>query len=1272
MTDSLNPSDIAGQYGAYTQMADAASTMAESRARLGLDQPQVEQGKPVNDGIEVKPMPDYPGVYGVYVKGALAGFSQDQASAEAIAAQYRGKTGKDVGSGGTGPAESVTAGLGKSEKSTPMPPGLAVHPATEATGDFIARVGKDIGSGLVQLPTMVGTGILKGSAEMFRAGDSLANWLEENIGTLGLGDLGPDAARHPGQAIADWLEQKASGGLPEPRSVTAQITQGIAQFAVGAKVAGDVLGVAGTTGTTAKAAKDVAATAVAGGVAFDPYEGNLANLIQKFPALKNPVTEALAVDPNDSKGVARVKNGLVTALTVLGVKGAQKLAEGLWRGIQVVRAARRAGSEPAKAMSQFDQQRAQFGSVSEGQLSLGDAKEPAVKVVDTATNVATPVPTGTPVKKIGQAVTATETGVPSDVAAKGLVKSGEAGGKEVYVNFARINTPEDVKKVIGQMADAFSSDIDKARRGVRSNETTKAAADALGLDVKDVLARRSGQLFNAEEALAARQLWAASAEKLTELAKKAADPNAGAVDLYNFRRMMAIHYALQAEVVGARTETARALQSWAIPAGGNVERARAVQMLLDQAGGADLSKGMAQRLAILAESGAPADAVAAFTRKGWAATSWDIVQESFVNGLLWNPKTHLANMSSNTVAALQQIYERKIAEHISKALGPRSGAQSVVEGEWIAQTYGMLESLRDMMRVVSKGGKVARAFMTGGDVSGAQGELQAARTAAMKGTNLLASNKMEVAHTPALSGQRLAVEAGADPAAAQAFRQTGMGKAVDFLGFATRIPGKALGGEDALFKSIGYRMEVYAQALRQATAEGLSGPALYERMAQLANNPTEAIRIAAVDQMLYQTFTNAPGKWATALMNARREIPPTVIALPFVRTPANLFRYSFERSPLAPFVAQWRADVAAGGARAETALARAATGSAILAVFADSAYNGYITGAGPSEPAKAEALRRQGWQPYSVSVGNKWYQYNRVLPIGMMLSAVATMGELVKSSELAPEDYDELTEIMGAAGYAITQSIVDQSFMQGAADLAAVAKDPKQFLPSYLNSLLGSMVPLGSAQALVNEAIDPTARETMGPWSAVQQRLAFLKERLTPKRDLWGEEVKPQAVYGRTFDLVSPVRASEYKESPIDAEIGRLGISIARIAKKTSFAGVDINFRDFPKAYDEYVRLAGNDLKDPGHNNLGAKDFLDSVVSGKSQFSELYRKLYSDGPEGMKAQFIKQTIHQYRQMAAQKILADPRFSDLRLLYDQKRQEAQQAKTPPGMTIPALQ
>src|SRR5581483_11172048 len=108
----------------------------------------------------------------------------------------------------------------------------------------------------------------------------------------------------------------------------------------------------------------------------------------------------------------------------------------------------------------------------------------------------------------------------------------------------------------------------------------------------------------------------------------------------------------------------------------------------------------------------------------------------------------------------------------------------------------------------------------------------------------------------------------------------------------------ALSASDEFFKTIGYRMELSAQALRQAVSEmpDAAPEALKSRVAQIIENPPENLRLAAVDAATYQTFTNAPGKLAQTLGQLTTHYPALKVILPFTRTPANILNYTFERT----------------------------------------------------------------------------------------------------------------------------------------------------------------------------------------------------------------------------------------------------------------------------------------------------------------------------------------------------------------------------------------
>jgi hypothetical protein len=812
-------------------------------------------------------------------------------------------------------------------------------------------------------------------------------------------------------------------------------------------------------------------------------------------------------------------------------------------------------------------------------------------------------------------------------------------GAGVYVNFARISSPDDVKQVIADTAEAFKGEIDEARRGAQSNEQTAALAERLGMSVEDLLARQKGQPFNAEQSLAARQLLNASAARLLEMSKVVASPNAGPADAFNFRRMLATHQAIQSEVIAARTETARALQSWSMPAGGNVEAARQVQQFLDASGGIQTTQELARRMNALAAQGASPGAMTSFVQKGWGAITMDGVREAYVMGMLWNPTTHMVNTASNLAVAFQQIYERGVAARIGDFLGSSIDAR-VVDGEATAMAYGLITGLKDAFRLA---GKAIRTGDTG-----------------------------SVVHTIDMPQNRISVEAisearGYDAAATAAFKDSGIGKAVDFIGFATNIPGRLLGSQDEFFKSIGYRMEVHAQSLRQATAEGLDGVARMKRMQELVNNPPEHIKIAAADAALYNTFQTKMG-WIGDIVNYARSrggsINPLYTIIPFVRTPTNILRYTFERSPMAPFVGQWRADIAAGGARQALALSRMATGTSILAVSFDMAGSGMLTGSGPKRPEQRQALERQGWQANSFYDGEKYISFNRTDPFAMALAFAGSVSEIMRSSELAPEDFDDLTELSAAAATIISRSVTEKTYFSG----VSRAIDAMQSWDTggggdWLRQQVGSHVPFNSALGVAERAIDPTQREVMTAWDAVMSRVAGMSDKLTPARDLWGEEKKGPEVYGRLFDVLSPAKATEKINAPIDEEMSRLGIGKAQIRKSETFDGVPVNFRDFPEIYDEYVRLAGNELVHPVYG-YGARDFLDRVVTGKHFMSQAY-EIMSDGPDGGKAAFISNMIDQYRQAARDQIMekAETKWPEFFTLIRDGKAEKEALKMP---------
>jgi macrodomain Ter protein organizer (MatP/YcbG family) len=221
-----------------------------------------------------------------------------------------------------------------------------------------------------------------------------------------------------------------------------------------------------------------------------------------------------------------------------------------------------------------------------------------------------------------------------------------------------------VQNLLDRVAQADSKGINKARREVITNEELPKLADDLGMTVDDLMNRRQGEAFNAEQILAARKILVASSENLIELGKKAAD--GGDTNLALFRRAMTQHRAIQQQVSGMTAEAGRALQSFNIIAESSRMQQRAIKDALDATGGADVNQKMAQMFASFDNAKQVGDMV----RRANKVKSVDMLYEVWINGLLSSPATHMVNILSNTMVAALTVGERRMARALGGNVPP--------------------------------------------------------------------------------------------------------------------------------------------------------------------------------------------------------------------------------------------------------------------------------------------------------------------------------------------------------------------------------------------------------------------------------------------------------------------------------------------------------------------------------------------------------------------------------------------------------------------------
>lgn len=561
-------------------------------------------------------------------------------------------------------------------------------------------------------------------------------------------------------------------------------------------------------------------------------------------------------------------------------------------------------------------------------------------------------------------------------------------------------------------------------------------------------------------------------------------------------------------------------------------------------------------------------------------------------GLLSRPTTHVKNIFGNMGAAIGAIPERYLAAGISKAF--HNG--EIDFGEANAVAHGFIQGNIDGIKMVSAGKEAAQ-----------NPEL----------ADLYALNRPgEMQYTNHLVPEAFGISS-----------DNGFGKGMAYALKAIDLPHQALQLEDDFFKSIAYRQELNALAYREAKKSGLEGDEFIQRYNDIKNNPPESLQTEAFDFAKYQTFTNDLGPLAKKVHSAINSNYLLKAIVPYFKTPVNIFKYTFERTPLALTSNNIRADIRAGGARAAQAEARIALGSTFLAVGGMMVLSGRLTGAGPQDQRKKKLLRQTGWQPYSVKVGDKWVSYNGLEPFGTLVGLGADIGELTLG--LDQEDQETIT---AAGAMAIAQNLASKTYLSGAFDFMAALDDGnfKSTPEGWLMGQAQTFYPYSSALRGATRANDPILRDTSAdnPVGGIDEaaskfinqmraKIPGLSDSLPPRLDLWGNEINVSSGFGALYDFASPFAASVDNPNKIEQAILDNDVSVSWPQK--TIDGVRLT----PQQFHDYSKRAGE---------LAEKN-LKSIVSS-SGFKGL-----SIGPEGMQAILIKQGINQARDIAKKEMIA---------------------------------
>jgi len=1094
----------------------------------------------------------------------------------------------------------------------------------------------------------VGLSALSGVARAINENVQILSDLDEFIDanfTEAFGETGGQAARLliPGlgpaaQAAGDLDDADIELPTTESETLPGALTQGMAQFITGFAGASKLTaGVNFGRGVLGGFTRTSVNSALADATVFDPHEARLSDLVNEFPALQNPVTEFLAADPEDGEIEGRLKNALEGLVVGTLVEPFTLALRGLRNSRQAKKAAKEAALAEEQNLNIDVREEPDIEPDTAGSRSGTDAPEDAApRADDTAREPE--APNGTrrviDINVPEQARAAVRVDKGDADAFADLVREGNLSDAADLIDFnpnridwESLEDPEQIRQLLNTTSETFDDLINSARggdEGVQANVTTERLASLVGIS-----ARRADSLFRSVregEGMAARMLAAertllASTERLAQLARRAV--GGSDADEIAFREHAELHIALQAEVKGTQTEVARSLQIL-----NRVRQGRGAQAIddLDQdiqslirSGPKGSIRDVARKVA---EAGGDARKINNFVRRTRFQKFRDGFLEIFINGLLSAPKTVNLNNLSNTLKFADGIAERFLASGVGavrRGLGQQT--QRVRIRETNALAHGAVEGLRDGFFITGRGlqaaGQAARQFARM-DVGGAKSllkdnaeEFGNVWRALGDGAPMLDSRqKVEVLERRAIQTTPEQVEQVFGRAGVRGRGAGWVANAWNLFGGTVRLPGRAVLTSDEVFKNVAYRQELQALALRRAeeSADNLQLRGT-ERRNHIANvmdetlrDPPEDLKLGSMNFARYQTFQEELGRFSKSVENFASQHPGLRVIFPFIRTPANIMRQTLlERSPIGLLRAQiWR-DIRQGGPEADRAVARLALGTTTFATAVMFAAEGKITGGGTVNTDRSRNTEDlDNIPPYSLRVGDQWIQYNRLEPLGMLMGLAADTVDIANFFDegvdpINNDTEDRLGEAMVIGISAVYQNVINKTYMQGAADLLAFARDPKRNMSAGTRQLATWIQPFNSS-LIRNLAAheDPVAREAFGYIEHIKSNIPGLSEDLPPARDWLGDPIPRGQGLGPTW--LSPIRMEEEPTDPLRKKMAELAFEF-QMPSKSAAGGLKLTGPEYSRLLEIPKELGmqealRNVVQDDGFNNRpeGPKD----------------------------------------------------------------------------------
>ena len=849
-----------------------------------------------------------------------------------------------------------------------------------------------------------------------------------------------------------------------PETVWGEGSKAVSQFITGFIGAGKILK-AGQILQGAGKAATVARGAVQGFItdftAFDSHEANLANVVERFPAVGNPITDYLASKEDDGAAYGRLKNA-ITGL-VPGVAG-ECLAVGV-KAFRAGRAAKSIEEADALAAKAVDEMNALASKAEAGNGSV--AGKAVTGGVEDAQRVLTPE------EFTSNFETALTNGKTIDEA---LEEGVNIGSRATFDSVEEARTAR-------AYAEAIYEHTLKGKGVEPHNFLREHAQEWIQRSGLDEIAQAAINDRGVMEDMSKRFLTYRVAEKNTnhalgQLYESLKQAGKNPAESEEFIRLSHHYQDLSRASKDIGTSVARSLNSMKVDP--DYLPPNLMMAVIKATGGSSedilrvLNKVQGNKVGSLG--------------KGY--------MEVIINGLLSGPKTHLVNIAGNATKSLIMPVE--------KIIGGAVTLDKQMANEGFHTLMGVGKYLSESWKACSM------AWKTGDNILDAGNKIMDSQSHQPIFTTYERIKKDMLVNLQAK---------GVDVSNGLPKWQGLQARFQSFVG----VPSRALLSMDEFFKQINYRAHTYGQLVAEGMAQKMDDASLEafvkKGMDGAFDGTGKGINKDSLRYGQEATWTQSLKDGAyinigKGMESFARTTPAARLVVPFIKTPTNLYRDFVAHTPgINLLTKRFHDAIRAGGEQRAQALGATATGSFFWVSAITAASSGKITGGYPKDPTARQAWIDAGIEPYSFRIGDTYLSYARAEPFAAIFGIAADFSEHYRNW-----DDSSKANLANHAMVALASNLTSKSYMTGLTDLMAALTDDStdsSKMAKYLQRTSGMLVPFSSGVRFARQIADDPMREVRSIADNYQNMFPGLSDNLPEKRSwITGKHISNNVFWG--------------------------------------------------------------------------------------------------------------------------------------------------------------